>query len=114
MLWFREFYLPSSSPTHQADLVAWTSSPIFAPDELFARSPAHTFVGVCEIDILRDEGVVYAEKLKKFGADVELKVYKGAPHPVMAMDKRLKVGRECIDDAVFAAARAFGVTPTDP
>lgn len=113
MLWFRNNYLPSTPSSPNPSLTSWRSSPIFASDEAFSRSPAATFVGVCEIDVLRDEGIVYSEKLKKHGAkNVEVKVYKGAPHPVMAMDKRLKVGRECIDDAVAAAARALGTTLT--
>jgi len=110
MVWYKHNYLPRSSPTYEQDLVDWRSSPIYAPDALFKHSPRHTFVAICEIDVLRDEGLAYAEKLRRLGGegvDVRVKVYKGAPHPVMAMDKKLKVGRECIDDAVEAAIAAF-------
>ena len=58
---------------------------IFAPDELFRKSPP-AWIGVAELDILRDEGIAYGEKLKAAGVAAEVKVYKGAPHPIMAMD----------------------------
>lgn len=80
MLWFRNKYVPDS-----ANAKRWDSSPIFAPDETFAKAP-NAWIGVGECDILRDEGVFYGEKLKKFGKQVETVVYKGAPHPIMAMD----------------------------
>ncbi|KAF9822142.1 hypothetical protein IEO21_00136 [Rhodonia placenta] len=80
MLWFRDCYLPN-----EQDRLAWESSPIFAPEELFKKAPK-AWIGVCELDVLRDEGIAYGEKLQKAGVDVEIKVYKGAPHPVMAMD----------------------------
>ena len=31
-------------------------------------------------DILRDEGIAYAERMKSEGVDVEYKVYQGLPH----------------------------------
>ncbi|KAI0756932.1 lipase/ esterase [Daedaleopsis nitida] len=80
MLWFRNNYSPNS-----ADWTKWDNSPIFAPEELFKKSPP-AFIAVAELDILRDEGIAYGEKLKKAGIPAEVKVYKGAPHPIMAMD----------------------------
>ena len=80
MHWFVNNYLPNKE-----DWTKWDASPIFAPDELAAKSPK-TWIAVCEMDILRDEGIAYGEKLKKLGVEVETKVYKGAPHPIMAMD----------------------------
>ena len=80
MLWFRDCYLP-----HEADRAKWDNSPIFAPDEAFKFAPP-AWIGVAELDVLRDEGIVYGEKLQSFGVPVETKIYKGAPHPIMAMD----------------------------
>jgi len=34
----------------------------------------------------RDEGIAYGNKLLAAGVPAELKIYKGAPHPIMAMD----------------------------
>ena len=80
MRWFRQNYTPN-----EADWKKWDNSPLFAPDEGFKNAPP-AWIGVAELDILRDEGLAYAEKLKEAGIDVEVKVYKGSPHPIMAMD----------------------------
>lgn len=80
MLWFRINYLPN-----QEDLKKWDASPIFAPDDLLAKLPK-SWIGVSELDILKEEGINYGEKMKKVGVEVEIKVYKGVPHPFMAMD----------------------------
>ncbi|EJF66756.1 lipase/ esterase [Dichomitus squalens] len=80
MLWFRDNYTPNPE-----DHTKWDNSPIFAPEELFKKSPP-AWIGVAELDILRDEGIAYGEKLTKAGIPAEVKVYKGAPHPIMAMD----------------------------
>ena len=82
MIWFRKNYSPDA-----ADWTKWDNSPIFATDELFTKSPP-AWIAVAELDILRDEGIAYGEKLKKAGVPAEVKVYKGAPHPIMAMDGR--------------------------
>jgi acetyl esterase/lipase len=80
MLWFRNFYIPN-----EADRTKWDNSPIFASDELLAKSPK-TWIAVMELDILRDEGLVYGERLKKVGVPVSHKVYAKAPHQILAMD----------------------------
>ena len=80
MLWFRNNYLPN-----QEDLKKWDASPIFAPNDLLAKLPK-SWIGVSELDILKEEGINYGEKMKKVGVEVEIKVYKGVPHPFMAMD----------------------------
>lgn len=70
---------------NETDWKNWDNSPIYAPDGSFAKSP-DAWIGVAELDILRDEGLAYGEKLKTFGKNVEIKIYKGAPHPIMAQD----------------------------
>ena len=85
MLWYRQNYTPN-----EADWTKWDNSPLFGPDEAFKRAPP-TWICVAELDILRDEGIAYAEKLQSFGVPTEVKIYKGAPHPIMAMDGK------CID-----------------
>ncbi|TFK93488.1 lipase/ esterase [Polyporus arcularius HHB13444] len=101
MLWFRKNYSPDPS-----DWTKWDNSPIFAPDELFKKSPP-AWIAVAELDILRDEGIAYGEKLKKAGVNAEIKVYKGAPHPIMAMDGALQVGKELVSDAAAALKKAL-------
>ncbi|KAH9858146.1 alpha/beta hydrolase fold-domain-containing protein [Lenzites betulinus] len=103
MLWFRDNYLPNKE-----DWTKWDNSPIFAPEEAFKKSPP-AWIGVAELDILRDEGIAYGEKLKTAGVPVEIQVYKGAPHPIMAMDgEALEVGKRLVSDAGAALAKAFG------
>ena len=82
MLWFRYNYLPNKE-----DWTKWDASPFFAPDDLVSKIPK-AWIGVAELDILRDEGMQYGEKLSKVGVEVEIDLYKGAPHPIMAMDGR--------------------------
>jgi len=79
MMWFRHNYLPD--PNTWAN---WDNSPIFAPELLLAKA-APAWVGVCEMDILRDEGIAYGEKLRGLGVKVEIKTYKGVPHPTLGM-----------------------------
>ena len=80
MLWFRNLYLPN-----EADRTKWDNSPIFSPDETFQKVP-DAWIGVCERDILRDEGIRYGDKLKKCGKKAEVVVYQNAPHQILAMD----------------------------
>lgn len=80
MLWFRANYLPRLD-----DRTKWDASPLFAPRELLAKTP-RAWIGVAELDILRDEGVQYGKALEGAGVQVETVVYKRAPHPIMAMD----------------------------
>ncbi|KAG6860689.1 hypothetical protein C0995_008602 [Termitomyces sp. Mi166 len=84
MLWFRDNYLPNVE-----DRTKWDASPIFAPKELLARVPS-AWIGVAALDILKEEGVLYGEKLKELGVEVEIVIYEGAPHPIMAMDEPSK------------------------
>ncbi|OSD03127.1 hypothetical protein PYCCODRAFT_1366208 [Trametes coccinea BRFM310] len=103
MIWFRNNYSPNKE-----DWSKWDNSPIFAPEETFKKAPP-AWIGVAELDILRDEGIAYGEKLKQAGVPVETVVYKGAPHPIMAMDGTvLEVGRRLVSDAGTALAKAFG------
>ncbi|KAH9936986.1 lipase/ esterase [Fomitopsis serialis] len=102
MLWFRDNYLPN-----EKDRTAWESSPIFAPEELFKKLPK-AWVAVMDLDVLRDEGIEYANKMKAAGVDVEVKLYETAPHPILAMDGVLEIGRRFVTDAVNATAQAFG------
>ena len=83
MLWFRNNYLPN-----QEDWTKWDASPFLAPDDLVSKLPKKAWIGVTELDILRDEGIQYGAKLSKVGIEVEIDLYKGAPHRIMIMDGR--------------------------
>ncbi|RDB17250.1 hypothetical protein Hypma_001970 [Hypsizygus marmoreus] len=80
MLWFRHNYLPN-----EEDRTKWDASPIFAPAELLEKVPK-AWIAVAELDILKEEGVRYSENMREAGVEVEVAVYEGGPHPIMAMD----------------------------
>jgi acetyl esterase/lipase len=73
---------------------------------LLAKVPP-AYIGVCELDLLRDEGIAYGEKLKSLGVKVDVKVYPRAPHQILGMDAALKVGKQQSDDAIRAVGDAF-------
>jgi acetyl esterase/lipase len=80
MLWFRRQYLP-----HEQTRARWDASPLLAQDEMFSKVPK-AWIAVAELDILRDEGIAYGNKLLTAGVPAKINTYKGAPHPIMAMD----------------------------
>jgi len=100
-MWFRAQYLPN-----EHDWPKWDSSPILAPDDWLGKCPP-TWIAVSEYDVLRDEGIAYGDKLKKAGVPVEIVVYKRAPHPIMAQDGVLQIGKQLVSDAAAALAAAF-------
>ncbi|PPQ79008.1 hypothetical protein CVT25_002317 [Psilocybe cyanescens] len=101
MMWFRHNYLP-----YKEDWTKWDASPLFAPEDLIRKLP-RTWIAVNELDILRDEGIQYGEKLKEAGVVADIELYKGAPHPIMAMDGVLSIGKKLVSDAVAALKSAF-------
>jgi len=105
MNWFKENYLPNKE-----DWTEWDASPVFASKDLLAKTP-NAWLGLAELDILKNEGVQYAEKLKEAGVkEVEIVLYKGGPHPIMAMDAAVKLGAQLITDAAGALSKALGTT----
>ncbi|CCO34861.1 hypothetical protein BN14_08970 [Rhizoctonia solani AG-1 IB] len=102
MMWFRENYLPDKSKWSHID-----ASPLFQKDpQVWSKLP-DAWVGVAALDILRSEGEAYAQKLKEAGKNVDLVVYPGAPHSIMAMDEAIKVGFQLGEDAAQALYRSF-------
>ncbi|KAJ6512157.1 Alpha/Beta hydrolase protein [Mycena vitilis] len=117
MLWFRKNYLPNEKHHTQ-----WDASPTFAPCFTPKKNPLNgesefevltsvlpkAWIAVCERDILRNEGVAYGHKLSKSKVPVEIVEYKGAPHPIMAMDgDELKIGEKMVKEAADALKQAF-------
>lgn len=88
--WYLDHYL-----SDETDKVNPLASPIFA--ELKDVAPAVIFVA--GFDVLRDEGIEYAHKLKKAGVDTELIIYESLPHPFFNMAGE-------INDATTAFANA--------
>lgn len=101
MLWYKMHYLPDPKTYAEPE-----SSPLFYNDGWKEQPPALVVVG--ELDVLRSEGELYAEKLINAGVRVDLKVMKGMPHPFLAMDAVLQQGRDTITYMVETLKTAFG------
>lgn len=100
MLWYRNHYLPNRD--------SWTdpeASPLLYEHGWAEQPKALVVVG--GLDVLRVEGEQYAEKLRKAGVSVEVKIWEGMPHPFMAMDAALEQGRDTISYMVATLQEAF-------
>jgi epsilon-lactone hydrolase len=64
-----------------ADPADWRSSPLFAPDELFAQLPP-TLLQAGSTEVLLDDAIRAAERLAHAGVPTELQVYERQPHVV--------------------------------
>ena len=79
--------------------VSWYSNLLNAPN--FEDLAPLTWIGIAEVDPLRDEAKAYAEKLKEHGNHVITKQYPGVPHPFMHMDGAVRQGREYVSDVIL-------------
>jgi acetyl esterase len=86
MEWFWGHYLRS-----EADERNPYAAPLLATD-LSGLPPA--LVVVAELDPLRDEGLAYAERLRKAGVACESAVYRGAAHGFWWMDAEMRQAAE--------------------
>jgi acetyl esterase len=86
MQWYRDHYCGIEPDKKQPYL-----SPVFASD-LTNLPPA--LIITAEFDPLKDDGEVYAKRLKESGNEVVFKEYKGMIHAFLAMPKLLRSARE--------------------
>lgn len=101
ILWFHNHYLRSD-----ADRQDWRWAPLIVPD-LSGQPPALVIVAEC--DPLRDDGIAYADRLRRQGNAVELTTYAGMVHPFFSMGGVVDAGRKAIAQAAAALSRAFQV-----
>ena len=76
MRYFQASFVPEASERAHPDV-----SPLRAPPQ----KTAPAYVLLAEIDVLRDEGAAYGEKLKSEGTDVVIDEVSGAPHGFFSM-----------------------------
>ena len=72
VFWFRDLYVPNPGDRARVD-----ASPLLQETKEIYERMVKAWVGVMELDVLRSEGEMYAEKMKVHGVDVVLKEYKG-------------------------------------
>lgn len=99
MIWFSGHYLPEGFDRY--DPLAF---PLHAKD--FSGLPP-AFVMTAEYDPLRDEGELYAERLKEAGVPVQVKRYPGMIHGFVSMAGIMDQGKQLLDDCGVALRAAF-------
>ena len=105
MLWYRDLYLPPGT-----DGAKWDVSPISVPLEAIrGKQVAKAWIAVAGQDLVKTEGLEYAELLREAGVPVEAKVYEGAPHMILVMRQVLQSGRRLVEDAIDALRRSLSV-----
>lgn len=93
MQWFQRHYLRSP-----ADAEDWRASPLKAPSHA-AVAPA--IVVTAECDVLHDDGLAYADALRRAGVAVEHREYPGMIHAFFGMVP-------AVDDAMNAQRAVWG------
>jgi acetyl esterase len=97
--WFFGNYVQS-----RAEREDWRFAPLLAPD---VEGVAPAWVGLAECDPLVDEGIEYADKLRRAGVPVDLDIYRGVTHEFIKMGRAIPEARKAHADAARALRRAF-------
>ncbi len=92
MRWFRDHYVRTA-----ADIADWRVSPLKA-EILAGVAPA--FVITAGHDILADEGIAYAERLRQDGTRIVHRHWQGQIHGFVSMGKYAVEARQAIEEAV--------------
>ncbi len=98
MRWFRDHYIRTA-----ADIADWRTSPLQA-ESVAGVAPA--FVATAGYDILADEGVAYARRLREEGVCMVHRHWPGQIHGFVSMGRYVAEARRAVEEAV-AAWRGF-------
>lgn len=104
MIWFWDLYVSSEDDTKHPH-----ASPLQAQD-LSNLPPA--MVITAEYDPLRDEGEIYADRLREAGNQVTAKRYHGMIHGFVSFSGMVDQGKQAIEDAAAGLRKAFGKSET--
>ncbi len=94
MRWFRDHCIRTT-----ADIADWRVSPLRA-ETLAGVAPA--FVATAGHDILVDEGMAYAERLREEGVPMVLRHWPGQIHGFVSMGRYVAEARRAVEAAVAA------------
>lgn len=89
MMAFFNWYNANPSDPRQSPL-------LFSPQKFSALPP--TFVQICGLDPLRDEGLLYEKVMRENGVKTRLEIYPGVPHGVELATPGIKIARKLVDD----------------
>jgi acetyl esterase len=99
-LYFYRLYLPNA-----ADALDPRASPLRSSlDSLRGTAPA--LIIAAEVDVLRDEGVMYADRLREAGVPVQYNMYPGSAHAFFSM-WMMDGARAAVRDASAALVAAL-------
>ncbi|KAF3003282.1 hypothetical protein E8E14_005878 [Neopestalotiopsis sp. 37M] len=103
MSYFHRHFLGQPRPAELEN--DWKVSPMKSPN---FSDLAPALILSAEMDPLRDEGRVYAQKMNDAGSKAEVILVKGVPHNFMALDGILEGGRLYNRESIRALREAFG------
>jgi len=67
-----------------------------------------TYIMTAELDPLRDEGIIYGQRLMQARVPVELHCFAGACHGFDLLAPAIELSRRAVDEQVWALARTLG------
>lgn len=102
LMWMGKNYMKSPNDAKSKYL-----SILRAPDADLRKLPPATVI-LAEIDPLRDEGMMYAEKLKALGVPTTVTLYRGVTHEFFGMGGAIKEAMDAETEAATALKGAFG------
>ncbi len=99
--WFRERYLRMPE-----DVTDWRVSPLHASSHE-GLPPA--LIQLAELDVLHDEGIIYADRLKEAGVPVEVIRYEGQVHAFFTFTHMVDDAHRAQADAAEALKKHFAI-----
>jgi len=99
--WFYDYALPSKSFA-DSPLV----QPLYASDALVKGLPPTTIVGA-ELDPLRSEGLLFAQKLERLGVPVRYRLYPGVTHEFFGMGAVVDKAKDAVTFGAQGLKSAF-------
>jgi acetyl esterase len=96
-----------------ADRDDWRFAPLDGVDstghvrDLERVAPA--WIGLAECDPLTDEGVMYGDRLRMAGVDVDLEIYPGVVHGFIQFGRAIPTALSAHNDAARALRHAFDI-----